>query len=180
MKSKVKIVSRRVVYSGRVFKVQLDTLIEPEGAKVERAVICHRGSVVLVPILDDGRVVLVRQYRHAAGKFLWELVAGTLERGELPLAAAKRELLEETGYRAASFKRVASFFPSPGFLAERMHLFECRGLKAGTPRPESDEAIECRAFSLNVLRKMVRTGGIEDAKTLIGLLRIFRAPAKPR
>lgn len=175
MAAKVKTLSRRVLYRGRVLDVLRDVLIEPGGIKVERELICHGGSVVVMPIMPDGSVVMVRQYRYAAKKFLWELVAGSIEPRESIRHAAKRELLEETGYKASSFKRLISFYPSPGFLTERMHLFECRKLKPGPPRPESDEKIECRAFSPSALRRMVETGLIEDAKTLIGILWVFPA-----
>ena len=103
-------------------------MIEPGGVKATREVVCHRGSVVVLPRLDDGRVLLVRQFRYAAGKSLWELVAGGIELGETPAAAARRELLEETGYRARTLRPLFHFYASPGFLSERMFLFEARGL----------------------------------------------------
>ncbi len=170
MPAKARILSSKTLYRGRVFDLRRDTLIEPGGLKVTREIVRHRGSVVILPVLPDHRVILVRQYRQAVGQALWELVAGSLEPGERPLEGAKRELLEETGYKGRNFKRLLSFYPSPGFLTERMDLFTCRVSGRPKPRPEPDERIECRAFSPPGLASMVRTSRIKDGKTLIGLL----------
>lgn len=170
MPTKAKILSSKTIYRGRVFDLRRDSLVEPGGMRVVREIVCHRGSVVILPVLGDHRVILVRQYRHAVGQALWELVAGSLEPGEQPLQGAKRELLEETGYKGRNFERLLSFYPSPGFLTERMDLFACRVSGHPQPRPEPDEKIECRAFSPSDLAKMLRTGRIKDGKTLIGLL----------
>lgn len=170
---KTKILSSRVVYRGRVFDLRSELVLEPGGVKARRELACHPGSVVLLPILPDGRLVLVRQYRHAARKLLWELVAGSIEPGESFRQAANRELAEETGFRGRSLKHILSFYPSPGFLTERMHLWECRGLSPHKASPDPDERIECRAFSRRTLKEMMRAGKIEDAKTLIGLCWYF-------
>lgn len=137
--------------------------------------VCHPGSVVLLPYLADGRVLLVRQYRHAARQALWELPAGTLEPGEDPLDAAQRELAEETGYRARRLKRLCEFFPSPGILSEKMRLFEARGLTPSPAHPDPDERIRVRRFSRPELRALVSAGKIRDGKTLAGLLWLFGA-----
>ena len=135
-----------------------------------REIIQHAGSVVVLPVLADGSVLLVRQYRYAAEDFLWELVAGHIDRHEKPAAAARRELKEETGYAARRVERLLSFFPSPGILTERMHLFRATGLRAGRAEPEADEAIEARAFSRRELERMVGRGRLRDAKTVLGVL----------
>jgi ADP-ribose pyrophosphatase len=165
----------KTVFSGRVLELRLDRVAEPGGVTAIREVVCHRGSVVVLPRRDDGRVVLVRQFRYAARKHLWELVAGGLQPDETPLQAARRELAEETGFRARSLKRLISFYPSPGFLTERMHLIEARGLAPAQAQPEADEHIEVAEFSAAELRKMLDTGKLEDAKTLVGLLWILGA-----
>src|ERR1700676_3526002 len=117
---KARILRSKTIYTGPVFGIRRDELVEPGGGRAPREVITHSGSVVVLPVLPDGRVVLIRQYRHAARTFLWELVAGRIDEGESPRKAAARELIEETGYRARRFRIFLDFFPSPGFLEERM------------------------------------------------------------
>jgi ADP-ribose pyrophosphatase len=153
-----------------VVGLKLDDVIEPGGIRATREVVVHPGSVVVMPRLADGRVVLVRQFRHAAGARLWELVAGGLHAGERVLPAARRELLEETGYRARKLSRLFSFFPSPGFLNEKMHLVEARELTLATAQPEEDERIEVGRFTRSELGRMMSSGKIQDGKTLIGVL----------
>jgi ADP-ribose pyrophosphatase len=165
-----RILKSKTVFKGKLLKVRTDLVAEPGGVRAVREIVWHPGSVVVLPRLADGRIVLVRQYRHAAGRPLWELVAGGLEPGESLLAAARRELLEETGYRARRLRRLLSFFPSPGILTERMHLFEASGLALDTARPEADERLTLGRFTRRQLRQMVVTGRIADAKTLVGLL----------
>lgn len=150
-------------------KLRLDRVIEPGGVEATREIVSHPGSVVVLPLLPGKRVLLIRQFRYAAGQNLWELVAGGLEPGESVLRAARRELLEETGYRARRFRRVLSFFPTPGFVAEQMHLVMATGLTPGIAQPESDERIKSRIFPLSALRKMLRANRIRDGKTLVGL-----------
>ena len=173
-----RIYKRQRIYRGRLFQVWRDQVVEPGRARagrrrpplVMREVVEHHGSVVVLPILPDGRVLLVRQYRYAVGEFLWELVAGHIEPGESPLRAARRELQEETGYHAGQLERLLSFYPTPGFLTEKMHLFRATRLRAGRARPEFDETLETRAFALAELRRMLRRGQLQDGKTLVGLL----------
>jgi ADP-ribose pyrophosphatase len=153
-----------------VVGLKLDEVIEPGGVRATREVVVHPGSVVVMPCLADGRVVLVRQFRHAAGASLWELVAGGLHAGERVLSAARRELVEETGYRARKLRRILSFFPSPGFLNEKMHLVEARELTLAKPQPEEDERIEVGRFARSELHHMVSSSKIQDGKTLIGVL----------
>ncbi|HLI30701.1 MAG TPA: NUDIX hydrolase, partial [Terriglobia bacterium] len=156
------------------FQVTVDRILEPGGIKARREVVRHGGSVVVLPRLDDGRVLLVRQFRYPAGEALWELVAGGIEPGETPAKAATRELLEETGCRARSFKPILRFFPSPGFLTEEMHLIEAAGLTKGRAKPEEDERIRTRAFTQAELEKMIDGRRIKDGKTLVGLLWFFQ------
>ncbi len=173
MKQRARVLRSRNAYAGKILAVKVDEIVEPGGIRAVREVVHHRGSVVVLPRLSDGRFVLVRQFRYPAGRELWELVAGGIEAGETPRAAAQRELLEETGYRARTFKRLFDFFPSPGFLTERMHLVEARGLVASKARPETNERIRVGRFKPSALRRMLRTRKIMDGKTLVGLLWIL-------
>lgn len=170
MGSRLRVLRSQTLYRGRVLTLKLDRIIEPGGIQAVREVVVHRGSVVILPLLEDGRVILVRQYRYAARQELWELVAGTLEPGETVLRAARRELLEETGYRARRLRHLLSFYPSPGFLTERMHVVEARGLIPGMARPESDERLEVGKFRRRELARMMASGEIADGKTLVALL----------
>jgi len=173
---RAKILDTKVLYTGPVFGVRRDRLIEPGGVRVTRDVVTHTGSVVLLPLLPGNRILLVRQYRHAVGQFLWELVAGRIERGEAPLAAARRELMEETGYTARRFHKLLDVFPTPGFVSERMIIYSAEGLRAGRATPEEDERIEARAFTWRQVEAMLRSGKLRDAKSIAALLyyRCFR------
>jgi ADP-ribose pyrophosphatase len=166
----VRVLESREIYRGRVIQLKVDNIIEPGRVKAVREVVQHVGSVVVLAHSSDGRIVLVRQYRYAVREFLWELVAGGLEPGERPLAAARRELLEETGYRAGKCRLLFDFFPSPGILTERMFLVEATGLTQSKASPDPDEKIEVGHFSLIQLRKMIRSRDIRDGKTLVGLM----------
>ena len=159
-----------VVFRGKVFSVSRHVAVEPGGIAVVREVIHHGGSAVILPLLEDGRVVLIRQFRLPAGGFLWELPAGSLDRGETPLQTARRELAEETGYRASSWRKLMEFFPSPGFLDEKMTLFLAQKVRPGEPSPEGDEKIQVKSFHPAEWQDMIRSGQIRDAKTLVGLL----------
>lgn len=172
-KSKAKLLSSRVVYRGPAFWVTSDHVQEPHGIRARRDIVHHTGSVVILAIDETARIphiLLEYQYRHAAQQFMWELPAGRIDKGEKELPAARRELLEETGYRASRWKLILKFYASPGFVAETMSLFLARGLKAGPAQPEADEMIVTRFFSLNAALTMVRSGKIRDAKTISGIL----------
>lgn len=169
-----------MIYSGRVFGVRRDRVVEPGGSPVTRDIVTHNGSVVLLPVFPDGRLLLVRQYRHTANRFLWELVAGRIERGESPRAAARRELLEETGYTARRLRKLLDVFPTPGFVSERMLIYLAEELKAGAARPEADERIVARSFSLRELETMMRGGALRDAKSIAGILYYARFIRKKR
>ena len=165
-----KILSSEMIYEGRVFGLRRDEVLEPSGLRATREVVTHPGSVVVLPVLPDGRIVMVRQYRHATRQYLWELVAGRKEPEETPKQGAARELLEETGYRAKRLKVFLDVFPTPGFLEERMYLLLAEGLTAGEAQPEEDEKIEVRAFRLKELKQMIENGRMRDAKSIAGIL----------
>jgi ADP-ribose pyrophosphatase len=173
-KSKPRVVSSRVVYRGPVFHVTRDEVVEPDSVKARRDVIHHPGSVVILALEEsrpEPRVLLCRQYRHPAKDYLWELPAGSMDKGgENALAAAKRELREETGYSAQSWKQILKFYVSPGFLDETMTIYLARGLKPGKAQPEEDEIIQKRLFSLSSAVRIVMRGKIQDAKTIAAVL----------
>jgi ADP-ribose pyrophosphatase len=173
-RSKAKILRSKMIYQGRVFGVRRDEVLEPTGLRTTREVVTHSGSVVVLPVLPDRRIVLIRQYRHATRQFLWELVAGRMERGENPRRGAARELIEETGYRAKRFRVFLDVFPTPGFLEERMYILLAEGLTLGEAEPEEDEKITVKAFTRKELEKMMRNGALRDAKSIAGLLYYFR------
>ena len=172
-KKTARILSSRLVYRGPVFWVTSERVLEPSGVRVLREVVRHTGSVVVLATMEDQRethVLLERQYRHAAKSYLWELPAGRIDEGERALAAAKRELLEETGYTARHWKKILKFYASPGFVAEPMTVFWARGLKAGPAQPEADEVIEQHLVPLSKALRMVLRGTIRDAKTISSVL----------
>jgi ADP-ribose pyrophosphatase len=168
-----RILRSKIIYKGPVFGVRRDEVLEPGGIRTTREVVTHPGSVVVLPVLPDRRILLVRQYRHATRQFLWELVAGRMEAGETPRQAAARELIEETGYRARRFRVFLDVFPTPGFLEERMYILLAQELTSGDARPEVDERIISRAFTYAELKQMIRRGKLRDAKTIAGLLYYF-------
>lgn len=165
----MKIIESKEVYSCKLFKVTEDHAKDPKGGfEIRRCIVRHPGSAVMMAIDEKKRILLVRQYRLPADKFLWELPAGRLDPGEKPLQTAKRELIEETGYQAKKWEKLASFFPSPGFVQERMTLFRATGLTAGEAKPMDDERIETGWFKRKQMAEMIREGKIQDAKTIIG------------
>ena len=171
---KAKVLSSTTIYEGLVFGIRRDEVIEPSGVRTTREVITHPGSVVVLPVLPDGRILLIQQYRHAARQYLWELVAGRIDPGETPKVAAARELIEETGYRAKRFRVFLDIFPTPGFLEERMFILLAEGLTAGEAEPEEDEKIISRAYNRKQLEEMIRSEKLRDAKSIAGILYYFR------
>lgn len=168
-----RVLSSRMVYRGPAFNVSADIVLEPSGVRARRDIVHHSGSVVILAVDDkkpEPHVLLERQYRHAAQRYLWELPAGRIDKGEKELPAAKRELLEETGYSAQRWKRILLFWASPGFVAETMSVFLATGLQAGEAQPEDDEVIETRFFPLSAAVKMIMAGKIHDGKTISGVL----------
>lgn len=173
-KPAAKILRSEIIYKGPVFGVRRDEVVEPGGVRAVREVITHPGSVVVLPVLPDGRILLIRQYRYATRQYLWELVAGRIDAGESVRAAAARELIEETGYRAKAFRVFLNMFPTPGFVEERMYILLAEKLTAGQAQPEEDERITAKAFSREELEEMIRKNVLRDAKTVAGLLYYFR------
>ncbi len=164
----MKLLSSTEICRTPIFWVTEDIAVEPGGFEIKRAVIQHGGSAVIMPIDDRGRILLARQYRLPARAFLWELPAGRLDPGETALQAAKRELKEETGYRAKTWKKLVSFYASPGFLAEKMTIYTASGLIAGEQTPMEDERIEMAWFKKKEIGEMIQAGKIIDGKTMIG------------
>jgi len=172
-RSRARLLSSRTVYRGPVFWVTTDHVKEPGGIRARRDVVRHSGSIVVLAVDNSGgtpRVLLERQYRHAAKDYLWELPAGRIDPGEPELKAAQRELLEETGYTAARWRRVLRFYASPGFVAETMAVYLATGLRAGKAQPEEDEVIYKRLVPLRTAVNMVLRGTIRDAKTISSVL----------
>jgi ADP-ribose pyrophosphatase len=167
---RARVLSSQVMFRGRVFAVRRDRVAEPGGLEATREIVVHPGSVVVLPVFADGRIVLIRQYRHAAGQHLWELVAGHKEPNETAVEGARRELQEETGYRARRIRKLLEVFPSPGLLGERMEIFLAEGLTKGEPRPEDDEKITHRILRLAEIERWIRSGKIRDAKSVAGIL----------
>ncbi len=162
------IIATREIYEGAIFDVRVDTIREGE-IEYERDIIAHPGSGVIVPVYEDGTVALVRQYRHAAGKSLLEIPAGSLDEGESPETGARRELEEEIGVTAENFEQIAAFYVSPGFLTEKMYVFLATGLKETSQSLDDDEIVEIERISFKRAFEMIRSGEIEDAKTILGL-----------
>jgi ADP-ribose diphosphatase len=169
-KTRVRVVSHRRVYDGKILALELDEIREEGGAKALREVVRHRGSVAALPVDDEGRLVLVRQYRHPIGQTLWEVPAGLLERGESPEQAVRREIEEEVGRRAGDLERLAVIHPTPGFCDEVLHLFRATRLEETPVRHDEDEVLEVKWFTLDEARRMMRAGELRDAKTLVALL----------
>lgn len=162
-----------VVYKGRVFSVEVDRVVLPNGRETELAVVRHRPSVVLIPVKDDGQIVMIRQYRHALGRDIWELPAGSVDTGESAEAAAARECEEEIGQMPTRVERLGSFYPTPGYCDEEMIFFRVSGLQppaADSPhRPDDDEDIETRVMPAAEAKAMVARGEIVDLKTAYAL-----------
>lgn len=160
----------KTVYKGPVFSIESGTVREPGGVRARRDIIRHSGSVAVLPVHEDGRVMLIRQYRCAYEKILIELPAGRIDRGETPLSAAKRELREEVGLGARKWERLLRILPSPGFCDETVTIYRATGFFASAAEPDPDERIEIRDLPLSAALDLVATGKIEDGKTVVALL----------
>jgi ADP-ribose pyrophosphatase len=167
----------RTIYTGRVFRIERDLVELPHGRPVAMDVVRHRGSVVLVPQPSPGRVILIRQYRYVIGRWIWELPAGSLEAGESPVKAARRECHEEIGWHPTRIRKLGAYYPSPGFCDELMMFYACSGLVRPS-RPaavDPDEQIEPRTFTLRAVWHLIATGEIVDMKTVVGLILLRQA-----
>ena len=156
----MKLISSVEHYRTPIFWVTEDRAVDPDGFEIHRDVVQHRGSAVMLARDGKGRILLVRQYRLPARGYLWELPAGRLDEGEQPLQAARRELEEETGYRARKWKKLVAFFPTPGYVSEKMTIFLATGLVAGKASPMEDERIRTRWFTPKQLEQGIRSGRI--------------------
>lgn len=159
-----------VIHTSRKFRVEHCTVTLPDGAVHEYDQVAHAGAAVLLPVLDDGRIVLIHNYRYTVGRELLELPAGTLDANEPPEVCAARELTEETGYRATQLRHLLSFYATPGFCTERMHVYVATQLIAGEPSREKGELIRIAPMSLDAVLSSIRDGLIVDAKTMVAIL----------
>jgi ADP-ribose pyrophosphatase len=169
------LVSSERLYSGRVLNLDLDTVGFPDGSTGQLEMVRHPGASAVVPFLDeprgaDPRIFLIRQFRHAADAFIWEIPAGRLDPGETAATCAHRELEEEIGMTADVLARLTTIFTTPGFTDERIHLFMAHGLKKGSHRRERDEFMEVQTRKWSEVMNMMRVGEIVDAKTLVALM----------
>jgi len=158
------------IHEGRVFSLQKENITLPNGVTLDIDIIRHPGASAIVPISEAGDVVMIRQYRHAAGGFIWEIPAGTLNQDETPLACARRELVEETGFSAQIFQELGVIVPVPGYSDERIHLFLAKGLEPARQSLDRDELLDVHPVPFDEALHMVRTGAIVDGKTIAGLL----------
>ena len=166
--SDLSVVDSRRVYDGKVINLRVDR-VRLLGSVFEREVVEHPGAVAMLPFLDDKRLLLIKQYRHAVGKVLFEIPAGTLEEGEDPQECARRELIEETGYEASVLEKLFSCFLAPGYSSEVIHVFLASKLRKMGRRLEVDEVIEPEPMTLEKAEAMIKNGGIMDAKSICGI-----------
>jgi ADP-ribose pyrophosphatase len=163
----------RNIYTGKVVTLNIDTVTLPNGATVDLETIRHPGAAAVVPVKDDGTVVLIRQFRHAAGGFIYEIPAGKLHPGEDPLHCASRELEEEVGYRASSFELLSSIFTAPGFADEVIHVYKATGLRKGRQQLDQDEVLDVIEMPLSDAMEKIQDGTIRDAKTIVGIQAVY-------
>ena len=166
--AKIKFLNSKSVFRGRIFELKKVRIQAPNGRTFQHDVIFHPGAAVIVPWLEGNRFVMVKQYRAAVGRPIWEFPAGTLEHGENPLACAKREIIEETGFQARKWRKLVSFFPAPGISTEFMHIFLASELSPKKMTLDKDEFLQKHILSFPRLQSMISNGTIVDAKTIIG------------
>jgi len=165
-----KVVSSKTLYRGRLIDLRLDEVLLSSGRKVRREIVVHPGASAILPIMESGKVLMVRQYRHPVGGVLLEIPAGTLKPGEDPMACAARELEEETGYRAEKLIHLITIYPAPGYSSEVLHIYLARGLKRGIRAPEVDEEISVIEMTFDQILDGIRDGKIRDSKTIAAIL----------
>ena len=170
MSTPLKILRSDLIYSGRVISLLKDTVILHSGRTVIREKVMHPGSVGILPVLEDGSLILIKQFRYVVGSSLLEIPAGTIEEGESPEECAARELLEETGYRLGKLTLLSAFYLAPGYSNEFMWLFKATELRAGDMKPMPDESIEVKKLSLDEALGLIRSGEIKDVKTICAIL----------
>lgn len=175
-----KLVSREDIYSGRIIKLSIETVLLPGGREAKREVVRHPGAVAIVPLISPDEVILIKQFRYCAGKALWEIPAGTLEADETPIECAGRELMEETGYRAGRLEPMGGFFTAPGFCTEFLHLFVATELEPCASKLDDDEQIAVHRLLLEEALRKISSGEIIDAKTMVGLLGLGRMRPETR
>ncbi len=163
--------SRKTILSGRVFDITVENVTFPNGTNIDLEIIRHPGASAVVPLTSDNEVVMLKQYRHAVGGTLWEIPAGTFDAGEAPLVCAKRELTEETGFRAAAWESIGAVTCLPGYSDERVHLFLARDLTPASQSLDPDEILEVHSIPLDKVVSMILEGEIEDAKTIVAIFR---------
>lgn len=164
------LIQKQLVYTGKKMKLEVHHLRQPDGTRYVKEVVVHPGAVVIIPILDDGRLVMIRNYRYTVDKWLLEVPAGTLEKGEPPIDCAGRELLEETGYLAGKLASMGNFYASPGIMTELMHVFIATELTLQSAQLDQGEQIEVAPMTLSEAVHCIRTGEIVDSKTIAALL----------
>jgi len=174
----MKLIESKLLLETPIFRVTRDVALDPDGFEITRAIVKHGGSAVVMPVDEKKRILLVRQFRLPVANYLWELPAGRIDEGENALQAAKRELGEETGYRAKRWSKLAEFYASPGFLAEKMTIYLATGLTEGKQTPMEDERIVMRWFTSREVDELIGKGKILDAKTQIGFLKWKRYAGK--
>jgi len=167
---KFRVEAEREICQARIIRVVAKDLVLPNGRRTTFTIVEHPGAVAIVPVHENGDVVLLKQFRPSIGQDLFEIPAGTIEKGEAPLATAKREIIEETGFKAKQWKKVSEFYSAPGFCTELMHLYIARGLSPAKADGDEDEILKPVRMSVDAALKMIRTGKIRDAKTIAGLL----------
>jgi len=166
-------VQSKRMYTGIIINVNVDTVTLPNGLTVNLEVVRHPGAAAVVPLKDDGTVFLIRQFRHAAGGFIYEIPAGKLNPGEDPAACAARELEEEIGYRAGKLELLSSIFTAPGFTDEVIHVYKATGLTTGRQQLDRDEVLDVIEMPLQEAMRMIETGAIRDAKSIVGLQSVY-------
>ena len=160
----------KYIYSGKILSLRVDTVALPDGNSALREIVEHKGAAAVVPVLDDGRIVLVKQYRKPVEEFLLEIPAGKIDGGESPGSCALRELEEETGYRAGHLDKIIEFYPSPGYSEEKIVIFRAGGLEIPGKSPEHDEFIEIVEMEGDEIIRLIKAGRIKDGKTIAGIL----------